>query len=239
MRPFLACVVICAVAGPAARSGAALIILANLGEDTADDIEYNIQSNIGTLFTRDDPGAAHGDQSTAVDFVGLLSSMADIPAGMGSLSLNGFVATGPAMTFPGYASVIQDFSGGTLELYDAANALLLSANLFSSGLNGPTMSPGKGGLFTAYVTGVITGGSLADQLRRHTIRVDMHLPLIASGIGFSMIPGSPANTGRLNPFTADAEVEISAELIPEPSSAVVLIAGSAALAAVFRRKRRA
>jgi hypothetical protein len=230
--------VICAVVGPAARAGAELIILANLGGDTADDIEYNIQSNIGTLSTRDDLGTGHGDQNTAVDFVGLLSSMADIPTGLGSLSLNGFVATGPAMTFPGYASVIQDFSGGTLELYDAANALLLSANLFSSGLNGPTMSPGKGGLFTAYVTGVVTGGSLAPQLDLYTIRVDMHLPLIASGIGFSMIPGSPANTGRLNPFTADAVVEISAELIPEPTGAVTLVAGIAALSAILRRKKR-
>jgi hypothetical protein len=231
------------VAGFAApASHAALIILANLGADPAADIEMTG----GVLSTIDDGTGGGGDQNTAVEFVGFLDGLvADIPTATASFTLDGFAPSGQATLFFG-STIVQDFSGGTLALYDPANALLLSADLTLSGLTGPAMAPGMGGLFTTYVDGQVTGGSLATHLDGYTIRMEMHLPLINGGAGFSVTPppGSPApiiHHGNLNPFVAGATIEISAEpaerIIPEPAGILMLVIGSAALAARSRRKR--
>jgi hypothetical protein len=243
LQTVFVCVALCALFGWALSSHAALIIVADLGDDAADDIELSS----GILSTTDDGTAATtGDQNTAVEFVGFLDALAaDINTPIASLSLDGFTPSGQATIFFG-STMVQDFSGGTLSLYDAANTLLLSANMYLSGLTGPSMAPGMGGLFTTYVDGLVTGGTLATHLDGYTIRMEMHLPLINGGAGFSTnpAPGLPTPTihvGDLNSFAAGATIEISAEpserVVPEPAAAVALAIGSALCAACLRRRR--
>ena len=80
------------------------------------------------------------------------------------------------------------FFGGTLSLYDSSNTCYCVGHSVPSGLTGPMMPPGTGGLFSTYVNGEVTGGSLAPILIGYIHHgVDMHLPLIQGGAGFSPV----------------------------------------------------
>ena len=69
----------------AGTAQAGTIIKLNLGGDNSTDISYD-GNNLSTL---NDGGLNPGDQDTAVDFLDILSPIADIPSPNASFSLNG------------------------------------------------------------------------------------------------------------------------------------------------------
>ena len=129
--------------------------------------------------------------------------------------------------------VIQTFMGGTLELYDPANILLLSATLTASALTGPLGPPATGAVFTTGPA-TVTGGTLAASIEPDdSLTLSMSFTDINGGSGFSVTGGGM--DAELDPFTADATLNIAAT--PEPESIVLLLAGAvmAALWMIWRR----
>src|SRR5437868_2200636 len=97
------------------------IIKLNLA-DVGPDVELN---PVGNFHTRDDGNAATtGDQNTNIEFTGILDFLPDVTAKAASFSMHDLQEVGPAATFGNV--VVQNFVGGTIELYDPANTLLLS-----------------------------------------------------------------------------------------------------------------
>ena len=218
---------------------AGTIIKLSLGGDSAADVEFS-GGAAGTLSTVDDGIAATtGEQNTAVEFLDFLEGVAsDILTSTASFTLDGLVADGPAGVFVG-SLVLQEFTDGTLELYDAGNTLLLSGSLASSALAGPLGPPATGGLFTTSFS-LVTGGTLAPYILADSLTLSMSLTSINGGAGLTVTPPPPAippllHSGDLNPFTADTTVSIDGE-IPEPTSIALLLAGGALIATVGRRK---
>ena len=76
----------------------------------------------------------------------------------------------------------------------------------------------------SHVTWTITGGTLAPLLAPGTISLSLNLTNVSGGAGFAVVP--PA-TGILQPFVADASVDIAADLVPEPAALALLALGSA------------
>src|SRR5262249_19621392 len=102
--------------------------------------------------------ASSGDQNTDIHFSSFLSG---IPDGIGSIRLRGVAATGAASVVNGDL-VTQTFTGGSLEVFDASNALLLSgtpASWHFTGFVGTAAAAASGTLFTDGF-GSLTGGSL-------------------------------------------------------------------------------
>src|SRR6476619_3852284 len=152
IRGLLACALICFVA-PSVH--AATIIKLNLGE-IGPDVGMN---GAGILSTVNDGNAATtGDQNTDVEFTGFLDFNPDIVPKTASFNLHNLAEVGPANVFG--SLVIQNFVGGTFQLYDPANVLLLSGQLNNSALSGVLCPPGTGALFTTTFSAV-TGGTLA------------------------------------------------------------------------------
>jgi hypothetical protein len=214
-----------------ATANAGTIIKLNLGGDSAADIVFD-----GTQLSivDDGNGATTGNQDTNVEFLDFLSGETDIVgAPPASFSMSGLAVDGFANVFNNVL-VIQNFTGGTFNLFDDANALLLSGTLDDSTLTGPIGPPATGALFTTTFASV-TGGSLASQIDSDTITLSMSLSAISGGTGFSVDMGGAAPA--LNPFTADATLSIAAEQIPEPTAAVLLIFGSLWLAGQSHRRR--
>ena len=201
---------------------AGTIIKLSLGSDAPADVEFDGT----TLSTVDDTIApTTGDQNTAIDYQDFLSGMSDILLPDASFSMNGLTTSGAASVFGGFL-VIQNFTGGTFELYDPApgNALLLSGSLANSTLTGTIGPPATGALFTTSFA-LVTGGSLAPLIDKDTLTVSMNLSSINNGSGLTVsLPPAPFS---LDPFRADASVNIAAEKSPEPAS--VFLAGLGAL----------
>jgi hypothetical protein len=233
---------VCAlVANFNAASYAGTIIKLSLGS-VSPDIKYDGT----TLSTADDSiVATTGQQNTAVEFTDFLESIAaDIPTSVASFTMSGLTPSGSAFVFLGQ-NVVQNFTGGTLTLYAPDNSILLSGNLFNSALSGSIGFP-SGGLFTTSFGGV-TGGSLAQYMDPTSLVLSMNFTKVQTTggpVGFSVNP-PPANPapqihmGVLNPFTADASINIAAET-PEPTTFVLFFAGALALHSVgrFRRARQ-
>jgi hypothetical protein len=239
-------VALCTLAIAAAPCSAGTIIKLSLGGDSAADIAFTGGVG-GVLSTVDDAAvpATTGDQNTAVEFLGFLEPVTtDILTPTASFSLDGLVAAGPA-TVLGGAIVVQSFAGGTLELYDPANVLLLSGTLGSSALSGKLGPPGAGGLFSTSFA-VVTGGTLAPYIDPTSLSLAVALTDINGGAGLSVSPLPPPlppppppgfDFGLLDAFTGDASVEIAGEFVPEPVSiALCLMAGALSLI-VTRRTR--
>lgn len=229
----IVCVVGLALVGIfGSASSAGTIIKLDLGDDNAADVVFD-----GTQLSAvdDGNGSTTGNQDTEVEFLDFLSGEADIsgppPA---SFSLSGLTTAGAANVFANVL-VIQNFTGGTFNLYDGSNNLLLSGLLDDSTLTGPIGPPATGALFTTTFASV-TGGSLAPQIDSDTITLAMGLSSISSGAGFTVNTGGAAPL--LNPFTADATLSIAAEPIPEPVTGLLLIVGSLMLAGKSHRNRR-
>jgi hypothetical protein len=204
---------------------AGTIIKLDLGSDTAPDIEYSGGAG-GTLSTADDGNPTmDGDQATEIDFLDFL----DRPSIQGSFSMEDLTADGAASTFG--PLVIQNFTGGTLSLYDTANALLLSGTLDNSALTGPIGEPATGALFTTSFA-TITGGSLQPLILQDTLTLSMSLTDINEGAGFSVV-GAPSLV--LDAFDAGATLNIAADPIPEPLSLILLLTGGALAASAIRR----
>jgi hypothetical protein len=169
-------------------------------------------------------------QNTAAIFLDFLDSHPDITTPTASFTFGGLTKLG--LPFLNGTSIIQQFSGGTLSLYDSTPTLLLSANLSSSALTGTAGLP-DGGLFTTSFSNV-TGGTLAPQIDEATLVFQMHLSNINTGAGLST---SPPPGGQLQPFTANATANIDAaqgQVVPEPATYALLLIFSA-LTLSFRK----
>lgn len=235
-------IAICALFGASAGSTlAGTIIKLSLGGDPAPDIEFTGGAG-GKLSTADDAIVSAGDQNTAVEFLDFLDPVAtDIATPTASFTLDGLTAAGPATVFSG-ALVLQNFAGGTLELYDPADTLLLSGALATSALTGTLGPPGTGGLFTTTFS-VVTGGTLAPYIDTTSLTVSMNLGDINGGAGLSVtplpaVPPPVISMGFLDAFTADASINIAGEAIPEPTSVALWLLGCALSVATVRRKKR-
>lgn len=179
----------------------------------------HIEFDAGVLSMVDDGnGATTGEHNTALDFQGFLSSFSDIPANA-SVTVNGITKVGSATVFPNQL-MMQNFTGGTVSLYDAANTLLLSGSLKASTLAGSLGVTGANdALFTTSFNHV-TGGTLADNILPGSLTLKMNIAGINGGAGLSA-PGS-----ILSPFTANALLTITGE-VPEPGTYLLLAVGVA------------
>lgn len=213
------------------QAQAGTIIKLGLGNDSAPDIMFTGGAG-GTLSTMNDGNATTtGDQNTGVEFADFLAGViTDIRPSVASFSLANLTAAGPATTFG--PLVIQNFSGGTMNLYDAANSLLLSGTLGNSALTGPIGPPATGGLFTTSFA-TITGGSLQPRIMPGSLTLSMSLTDINGGAGFSV---GGATAPSLNAFTADVTLNIAGEQIPEPLAASLLLIGLAVAGLMGRRR---
>jgi hypothetical protein len=225
-RIFTALALCAAICFTNSVASAATIIKLNLGS-VGPDVGMN---GLGVLSTTDDGNAGTtGDQNTDVEFTGFLDgSNPDITTTNASFSLNGLQAVGPANVFG--SLVIQNFLGGQFNLYDTANNLLLQGPLTNSALTGVMGPPGTGALFTTTL-GAVTGGSLASSILPGSVSLSMNLTNVNGGLGFGVAGGGP----QLNPFLADASVNVAGE-VPEPTSILLVLAG-AAVAFAARRQR--
>ena len=192
----------------------------------------------GVLSTVDDtPPGPLGDQYTAIEYTGFLSPIPNVNPATASFTLSGLTAVGPAQQFGTLA--IQNFANGMFSLYDPGNNLLLQGPLASSALTGVVGPPGTGALFTTTL-GTVTGGSLLPFIMPGTVSLSMNLTNVSGGAGFFVVPaGGP---GVLQPFLADASINISADPtglgpgVPEPTTAVLVLLGGAAMAVCGRRR---
>lgn len=229
---------ICALFGAVDRDTfAGTIIKLNLGSVSPD-----IKFDGSFLSTASDavPGTL-GDQNTAVEFTDFLEFVApDIPTSIASFSIGGLAPSGSAFVFLGQ-NVVQNFSGGTFTLYAADNSVLLSGSLTSSALSG-TIGFSAGGLFTTSF-GAVTGGSLAPYIDTNSLVVSMNFTKIQTTggpVGLTVSPPPPGpvppiHNGTLQPFTADAAINVEGE-VPEPATIVLILAGAIVGHALGRRR---
>jgi hypothetical protein len=230
MRAVLFSLMIIAVVGLLTSSAnAGTIIKLDLGEVGTPDIRFDGT----TLATMNDGNAGTtGAQDTDADFHDFLSSFPDVLTSTASFSISGLTPSGAAATLG--SLVIQNFSGGTFQLFDPANTLLLSGSLTTSALTGPIGPPATGALFTTSISSV-TGGQLAPLIVPNSLSLSMSFTDINGSAGFS-VGGAAAPV--LNPFTADTTLNIAAERIPEPTmAALVSIGGMLAGLAIPRRRK--
>lgn len=208
---------------------AGTIVKLGLGGDAAADIEFD-GTTLGTVNQFD--GTTTGHQNTNVEFQGFLDGLADIvgppPA---SFTLSGLTTSGTASVFPAMnpVLVIQDFTGGTFELYNTANVLLLSGKLNNSAMTGPIGPPATGALFTTSFAEV-TGGTLANLLDLDSLTMSMSLTDINSGVGLTLDAAAPL----LNPFHSDVTLNIAADPVPEPAGRLLIAAAAIAWLASWR-----
>ena len=217
----------CALLGSSAANGETVLKL-SLG-NTGPDLAMNAGGVLGT--TSDGNAGTTGDQDTAIDYTAFLDSL--FADGTGSFSVAGLLRTGPPNIIGG-AVIVQDFDGGSFDLYDTANSLLLHGDLTESTLTGVIGGIGTGSIFTTKV-GNFTGGSLLPALVPNSLNVSMALINVNGGNGF-VVSGSPFT---LQAFTTDASVNISAEGglgIPEPASIAIALLGAMGFSLIGRRR---
>ena len=204
-------VVACALACvPSGISFAGTIIRLGLGSDDAPDIQYNKTTT--TLSTADDGVAGTTeDQNTNVDFQGFAAAIAaDIPTTTASFSLDGLIAAPLAEVFNAGTLVLQNFTGGTFMLRDAANNEILSGNLGASSITGPLGGTGTGGLFTTTFSSANPGTPLGNIIKPNSLTLSMSFTNVLSNgaLGFAL---QPIGSIRLESFTGDVTINIGAE----------------------------
>jgi hypothetical protein len=222
------------IAGIASRSApAATIVKLNLSSSSP-NVSLDGEGFLSTF--NDGHTTTTGDHNTTVEFTGFLNAdYTDITAPIASFTLGGLSMSAPTTIIN--TLVLQNFSGGTMALYDPANTLLLEGALGVSAMSGTltgNLNAGEGGLFTTTFSNV-TGGTLMSELAANSLVVSMNF----SGAMTGGVPGlaiSPA-TAQLLSFQADAAVTIKANefIIPEPAGLVLLLL-AAGIAAVARRR---
>jgi hypothetical protein len=222
----------CAMLGSPAANGETVLKLSLAS--TGADLAMDAGGVLGTV--SDGVVGTTGDQNTAIDYTGFLNPLfVDVPADA-SFSVAGLLRTGPSSII-GASVIVQDFFGGTFNLYSPApgNTLLLSGNLQDSTLTGVIGGSGTGSIFTTRV-GSFTNGTLLPYVAANSLNVSMALTNVNGGAGFS-VSGFPFT---LQPFTTDASVNISADqgIIPEPTSIAIALLGAVGCS-FFGRRRRA
>ena len=212
----------------AATSQAAII---KLGYST--DSLPDVEAVNGVLSTVQDVSAGTlGDQDTEVTLLSVLSGLLVIEGDRASFTLDGVQFTGNPAVIGG--TVLQPTAGGNFNLYDPANALLLSGTLGKGTLSGPLGGTATGGFLTTEF-GQFTGGSLLPTLQANNLllsSVSISLTDVGGGVGFSL-----AANGSLQDFAADATANISAApQVPEPQSVALALSGIAATLFGLRRR---
>ena len=228
-------------------ANAGTIIKLNLGSDNPPDVGFSA----GFLTTLNDGNNlpnSPGDQDTNVDFLDFLGFLPNIPAGA-SFSLSGIQATptatqlSPPIT-PVGNTIIQNFTGGQLRLWDPAGVLLLGVNLGDSQLTGNSSPlPANGALFSTSFGSPIPGpggGILAPQIAGNSVTLSIGLGDVNNGAGLSLSSITPIApglaTGVLNNFNANATASIDAlQAVPEPAAATLMLL--AGLCGVSTRRR--
>jgi len=220
----------CGLLGSSAANGANETILKLSLGSTGADLAMNAAGVLGTV--SDGIAGTTGDQNTAIDYTGFLSGETDITTNTASFSVAGLQRTG-APNILGGTVIVQDFNGGTFDLYSPTNSLLLHGSLTESALTGVIGSTGTGSIFTTKV-GNFTAGSLVSQLVPNSLNVSMALTNVNGGLGF-VVSGAPFT---LQPFTTDASVNISADKapIPEPASIMIALLGAVGFSLIGRRR---
>lgn len=230
LRVVLASFAMCALLGSSAVNGQTILKL-NLG-NTGPDLAMNGSGVLGTV--SDGDASTTGDQNTAVEYTAYLDGLyADITTSTASFSLAGLQTTGVPNVVAG-AVVVQDFFGGTFNLYDTANVLLLSGNLQDSTLTGVIGNTGTGSIFTTKV-GTFTAGSLINDVEANSLNLSIALTNVNNGNGF-VVSGQPA---ALQPFTTDASVNITGAQgvgVPEPASIAMTLLGALGFGFLGRRR---
>jgi len=218
MSRFITAVALAMVLVPSADAGT--ILKLGFGVDSLADIELSG----GVISTNDDgAGATQGDQNTEVTFLGALTGAAVIEADRASVTFDNISLVGEA-TIVG-STALQSTTGGSFELYDPSNNLLLSGTLGDGTLSGPIDAAATGGFLTTEF-GSFTGGTLLPVLNNAGLALSsfaIALTDVNDGAGLSVDEG----TNQLGSFTADASANIGAQ-VPEPMTwMVALLAGLA------------
>jgi hypothetical protein len=232
LRTVLTSLSFCALLGLSAANGATVIKLNLAG--TGPDLAMNASGVLGT--TSDADPTTTGDQNTEIDYTGFLDPLfTDVTTNTASFSIAGLQRTGNPSIIGG-TLIVQDFFGGTFNLYSPTNALLLSGNLQDSTLTGVIGGTGTGSIFTTKV-GTFTSGSLLPNLLPNSLNVSMALTNVNNGLGF-VLSGAPF---ALQPFTTDASVNISGEAglgpgLPEPTSIAIALLGAVGFSFIGRRR---
>lgn len=229
----ISCALVCL---PSGISFAGTIIRLGLGSDDAPDIQYSQATT--TLSTADDGVAGTTeDQNTNADFQGFATMVAvDIPTATASFSLDGLTAAPLAEVFNMGTLVLQNFTGGSFMLRDAANNEILSANLGASSITGPLGGTGTGGLFTTTFSSANPGTPLGNKIKLNSLTLSMSFTNVVTNgaLGFAM---NPDGSFQLASFTGDVTINIGGEMIPEPMSGILLLL-ALAIASVATRPTR-
>jgi hypothetical protein len=226
IRGVICSIAIGAVFAISASTAPAGTIMKLSPEDSASHIEFtsNVLSTVN-----DDISATTGEHNTAIDFQGFLDRLDDIPEDA-SVTVNGITRVGSATVFFGQL-LLQNFTGGTVSLYDASNTLLLSGSLNASTLAGSLGVTGANDALFTTSFNQITGGTLAHGMDPDSITLKMNIGGINGGAGLTA-PGSV-----LSPFTATALLTITGE-VPEPGSYLLLALGMGIAGSWTGRRRR-
>ncbi|MDG2385301.1 MAG: hypothetical protein P8N76_26765 [Pirellulaceae bacterium] len=182
------------------------------------------------LSTADDGiGATSGDQNTEVTFLGALSGESTIESDNASFTLSSIDLVDNPTIFG--TTILQATEGGSFDLYDQNNDLLLSGTLGKGTLSGPVAGTATGGFLTTEF-GMFTDGSLLNILNPENLlqsSFSISLTDVNGGLGL----GTSAE-GKLEDFSADATANIGARAVPEPAAILTVIMGLMSLFGLTR-----
>lgn len=204
------------------------VIKLDFGTDSAADLQLSggVFSTVNNL-----NASTTGNQDTNVLVLDFLDPFqADITDGTASVSLSSVNTVGP-VTMLG-TTVFQPTMGGSFQIYNSANVLLLSGTLQDGVISGPIGSSRTGSFLTA-VFGAFTGGTLAPHVDPNSASLAISLTGVRSA---GNLNGLQVSNNVLLDFTADATANIGA-LVPEPATGSLALLNLGAVFCSVRRRR--